>query len=184
MSGSHSADAGGSYARTDARRLETGDAVLVHCNSYVNGYWTDITRTFFLGEPSSRRRELQDAVLAARIAALATVRSGTPAREVDRSARDVLSARGLGAAFTHGTGHGVGFAAIDHTAVPRLHPVSPDVLEAGMVFNVEPAVYLAGECGVRHCDIVVATERGAELLTPFPAEADALALGPHPLTTR
>ena len=62
---------------------------------------------------------------------------------------------------------GVGFAAIDHNAPPRLHPKSPDVLEEGMVFNVEPAAYFPNECGMRHCDMVAVTSTGSQVLTPF-----------------
>jgi Xaa-Pro aminopeptidase len=69
----------------------------------------------------------------------------------------------------------VGFAAIDHAARPRLHPVSEDVLEVGMVFNVEPAVYIDGWGGLRHCDMVAVTSEGAELLTPFQLGMDELA---------
>jgi Xaa-Pro aminopeptidase len=87
----------------------------------------------------------------------------------------VLAERGFGPQFKHGTGHGVGFAAIDHNARPRIHPASDDVLEVGMVFNVEPAVYVEGWGGLRHCDLVAVTGEGAELLTPFQASLEELA---------
>jgi Xaa-Pro aminopeptidase len=177
MSGPNSAHAYGSYARSTARAVARGDLLLVHCNSYVDGYWTDITRTFWLGPPSGRRRELYDAVLAARAAALRTIGPGVEAQEVDGAARSELAARGLGDAFRHSTGHGVGFAAIDHNARPRLRPASPDVLVVGMVCNVEPAVYLEDAGGIRHCDMVAVTESGVELLTPFQATLDELIVG-------
>ncbi|HET7469549.1 MAG TPA: M24 family metallopeptidase, partial [Gemmatimonadales bacterium] len=120
-------------------------------------------------------RDLFEAVLAARRAALDAVAPGVRASEVDRAARDELASRGLGAAFRHGTGHGVGFAAIDHNARPRLHPRSSDVLEPGMVFNLEPAVYLDGRGGLRHCDLVAVHSEGAELLTPFHTRLEELA---------
>ena len=94
---------------------------------------------------------------------------------MDRAAREVLAGCGLGAAFTHGTGHGVGFAAIDHHARPRLHPASDDVLMEGMTFNLEPAAYLEGRGGVRHCDLVAVHASGAELLTPFHTSLEELA---------
>jgi Xaa-Pro aminopeptidase len=99
--------------------------------------------------------------------ALAAVRPGTKASEVDRAAREVLARRGFSKAFKHATGHGVGFAAIDHNAHPRIHPLSDEILEAGMVFNIEPAVYFTGIGGMRHCDMVAVTPQGGELLTPF-----------------
>ena len=89
------------------------------------------------------------------------------AADVDAAARDVLKMRGFGPQFKHSTGHGVGFSAIDANAKPRLHPKSEDTLEAGMVFNVEPAIYFEGYGGMRHCDMVAVTDSGAEVLTPF-----------------
>jgi Xaa-Pro aminopeptidase len=87
-----------------------------------------------------------------------------------------MSAHRLGEAFRHGTGHGVGLAAINHDAEPRLAPGSGDVLEAGMVCNVEPAAYVDGVGGVRHCDMVLVTATGHELLTPFHASLESLVL--------
>jgi Xaa-Pro dipeptidase len=150
--------------------------VLVHCNSFVDGYWTDITRTYCLGEPGEDRRRMYDAVFAARDAALDAIRVGARASEIDAVARGELRARGFGDAFKHPTGHGVGFAAIDHGARPMLHPRSTDVLERGMVFNVEPGIYLDGEAGLRHCDVVALEEDGPRVLTPFHDDVDALAL--------
>jgi Xaa-Pro aminopeptidase len=166
MSGANSALAGAAYARSHRKHIANGDLILVHCNSCADGYWTDITRTFCAGEPDDRQRSMFDAVAQARRAALAAIRPGVRAAEVDRAAREVLEERGFGAAFTHSTGHGVGFGAISANALPRLHPLSPDVLESGMVFNVEPAVYVKDYGGIRHCDMVAVTEEGHELLTP------------------
>ncbi|HEX5385689.1 MAG TPA: Xaa-Pro peptidase family protein [Gemmatimonadales bacterium] len=176
MSGPDAAHAGRAYARSSDRPLAGGDLVLVHCNTCLGGYWTDITRTFILRPAHDRARELHEAVLAARGAALDALVPGARAADVDGAARAVLARHGLAHAFTHGTGHGVGFAAIDGNARPRLHPASPDVLEAGMVMNVEPAAYLAGFGGVRHCDVVALGATGAELLTPFQSDAGELRL--------
>jgi len=100
-----------------------------------------------------------------------------PSRPQTDVARDVLRDRGFGQDFPHGLGHGVGFTAIDHNAYPRLHPASPDTLETGMVCNIEPAIYLRGRCGMRHCDMVHITEHGSELLTPFLGTHTALTAG-------
>jgi Xaa-Pro dipeptidase len=83
MSGLNSARAFGSHARSTARAVRPGDLLLVHCNSYVDGYWTDITRTYCVGPPPARLRELYDAVLAARAAALGVAGPGVEARTVD-----------------------------------------------------------------------------------------------------
>jgi len=176
MSGANAAEAYRAYARSSAKPLARGDLVLVHCNSHLNGYWTDITRTYCLGAPDGRQRTMYEAVFAARQAALGVIRPGVTARSVDHAARATLGDRGFGDAFKHGLGHGVGFAAIDHTAHPRLAPTSKDVLEHGMVCNIEPAIYLEGYGGIRHCDVVAVTESGAEVLTPFQASPEALAL--------
>lgn len=180
MSGENSAKAHAAYARTRARQLRAGDLVMMHCNSCVQGFWTDITRTFHLGDPDERVAKMYEAITDAGRAALAQIRPGAKASDVDRAARDVLSARGFGKEFKHQTGHGVGFAAISADARPRLHPKSPDILESGMVFNVEPAIYIEGFGGIRQCDVVVVNENGAEVLTEFQRDWRELVLGSDP----
>ncbi|HWH71864.1 MAG TPA: M24 family metallopeptidase, partial [Candidatus Sulfotelmatobacter sp.] len=176
MSGPNSAQAYAAYARTRARSLGLGDFAMLHCNSYADGYWTDITRTYCFGDLEERQQAMYEAVLAARRTVLETIRPGLTGAEVDHAAREVLAERGFGKEFKHPTGHGVGFAAISHNAQPRLHPASPDVLETGMVFNVEPAIYIEAYGGLRHCDMVAVTKTGAELLTPFQAELEDLVI--------
>ncbi len=176
MSGPNAAEAAGAYARSRPKPVARGEPILVHCNGYADGYWVDVTRTYILGDPDRRQGELFDAVLQARAAALEVIRPGTRAADVDRAARGVLEDRGLGDRFKHPAGHGVGFHAIDPNARPRIHPRSDDVLEEGMVFNLEPAVYFDGECGLRHCDMIAVTADGHEILTPFQAAIDQLIL--------
>ncbi len=167
MSGPNAAHACAAYQRSRGRRLAAEDFVLIHCNSYVDGYWTDITRTYLLGEPDRGQRDMFDAILEARAAAIAAVRPGVRGAEIDAAARNTLSERGYARKFKHPIGHGVGFAANDPDARPRLHPKSEDILEPGMVFNVEPGIYIEGYAGIRHCDMVLVTDTGAEVLTPF-----------------
>lgn len=177
MSGNRSASAYGAYATSSDRVIQAGELVMVHCNSNIAGYWTDITRTFCLAKPTEQQQRMYDAISAAREAALHAVRPGARAADVDKAARQVLSARGFGDQFKHATGHGVGYAAIDHNAKPRLHPKSPDLLKAGMVFNVEPAIYIENSQGMRHCDMVAVTDSGAEVLTPFLEHPREMVLG-------
>jgi Xaa-Pro aminopeptidase len=175
MSGPNSAQAYAAFQRSRSRVIADGDFVLLHCNSYCDGFWTDITRTFCVGSVSDGQRAIRDAIHTARQSALEAIRPGVRAASVDGAARDVLSGRGFDSAFKHATGHGVGFAAINHNARPRIHPACDALLEVGMVFNIEPAVYISGRGGMRHCDLVAVTEDGAECLTPFltaPAELD------------
>ena len=175
MSGPNAARAYASFQRSRASRtLETGDLVLVHCNSAVDGYWTDITRTYCMGPPDEQQQRMYRAVMEARSAALEAIRPGVTGAEVDRAAREVMEAHGFGHEFKHPTGHGVGFTAIDHQAPPVLHPESEDRLVEGMVFNVEPGIYIEGYGGMRHCDMVLVTGEGARVMTPFHTTVEEL----------
>ncbi len=167
MSGPNSATAAAAYARTRQRRLEIGDIVMIHANTCADGLWTDITRTYTVGASVERHEQMRSAIAAARSAALGAIRPGVPCREVDQAARNVMQDHGFGEAFKHATGHGVGFAAANANALPRIHPASPGVLEAGMTFNVEPAAYFDGYGGMRHCDVVAVTDDGAQVFTDF-----------------
>ena len=179
MSGPNAAKAGGAYALSRARKIQPGDLALVHCNSYADGYWTDITRTYSLGRPDEQRERIYRAVFEARAAALAAIRPGVRASAVDHAARSILGAQGFDKEFSHSTGHGIGFAAIAHNARPRIHPKSEEQLQPGMVFNLEPAVYIEGWGGVRHCDMVTVTESGVEVLTPFQSRVEDLIIDPQ-----
>lgn len=174
MSGPNSALAGAAYARTRNRTLRFGDLVLVHCNSVVDGFWTDVTRTFCLGEPDERQHAMYEAVFEARKAALEVIRPGVRASEVDAAGRGVLRERGFAPYFTHGIGHSVGFSVISAEFPPRLHPASPDRLEIGMTFNIEPAIYIKDYGGIRHCDVVTVHADGPEVLTAFQTDVPNL----------
>lgn len=167
MSGPNSANAYGPYCRSRTRKIEPGDLVILRCHSYADGYWADIARTYHTGPIEGRKQQMFEAVFAARDAVLAAIRPGMRAADLDQIARTVFESHDLSAAFKHPTGHGVGFGALDHTARPRLHPKSDDVLETGMILKLEPGAYLEEHGGVRTSDMVAVTEDGAELLTPF-----------------
>ncbi|WP_167759747.1 M24 family metallopeptidase [Massilia horti] len=167
MSGPHAARAWASFQQSRPAPVHRHVPILMHCNSYADGYWTDLTRTYVLGKPDPRLAAIFHAVQHASEAARAAIRPGVRGRDVDAAARVVLTNAGYGKYFPHGLGHGVGFSAIDHGEPPRLHPASDDVLEAGMVFNVEPGVYIDGWGGVRDCNMVAVTGDGCELLSPF-----------------
>lgn len=176
MSGPNSADSYRAYQWTGTRTLKDGDIVLLHVNSVVSGMWTDISRSYSMGAMSDNSQAVARAMLDAAQAAMDAVRPGARAGDVDRAARDVMARAGFGHQFKHATGHGVGFANIDHGAHPRIHPRSDEVLERGMVFNIEPAAYFPGEFGMRHCTMVAVTGGGHELLTPFHSSMDDLIL--------
>lgn len=174
MTGPHAAQACKAYQRCSQRKLQTGDLALVHCNSTAGGFWTDITRTYCLGQPTQKQRDMYEAVFAARDAAMSIIAPGAKAADIDHAARSVLESRGFGPQFKHPTGHGVGFGAINHNGRPRIHPLSDETLQPGMVFNVEPAIYFDGESGLRQCDMVAVTDDGSELLTPFQGSLEEL----------
>jgi Xaa-Pro aminopeptidase len=184
MSGPNSAKASGAYARSRSRALQHGDLTLIHCNSYVDGFWTDITRTYTVGECTERQSEIYEAVFAARAAALDVIRPDTRASDVDHAARETLAEHGFRKEFKHSTGHGIGFAAISANARPRIHPKSDEILQSGMVFNVEPAVYIDGFGGIRHCDMVAVTDSGVEMLTPFQSALEELVIAKRGFTDR
>ncbi|MCW2949629.1 MAG: Xaa-Pro dipeptidase [Thermoleophilia bacterium] len=141
--------------------------VTVDIGCIVDGYCSDCTRTFAVGNPSDELRTIYAVTLEAQLAALEAVRPGAVGKDVDAVARDVIDAAGYGDRFGHGLGHGVG---IDIHEAPRLARTSDDVLETNMLVTVEPGIYLPGIGGVRIEDLVVVTETGNERLTSFTKE--------------
>jgi len=159
------------HARPTSRRLEPGDPVVVDFGATVEGYRSDMTRTFCVGgEPTGRLAAVFAAVAEAQAAGLRAIRPGLVAGEVDRACRDVVGAAGFGDAFEHGTGHGVG---LDIHEAPAVGPGSTAILSAGVVVTVEPGVYLPGVGGVRIEDTVVVTDDGCRLVTHFPKDLAA-----------
>jgi Xaa-Pro aminopeptidase len=153
------------------RVVREGEFVLVDAGATVDGYCSDCTRTFAVGEASDSLRELYDLVLRAQQAGVEAVRPGAGGREVDTAARSVIAEAGYGESFGHGLGHGLGL--LVHEA-PVLRPESEDVLVPGNVVTVEPGIYLSGVAGVRIEDLVVVTLDGVEVLSRFPKELTAV----------
>ncbi len=150
------------HGRPSGRKLESGDLVLLDFGAAFEGYRADTTRVAVVGEPTARQREIHGVVLAAHDAAIRAVRAGTTTGAVDAAAREVVEAAGLGDRFFHRTGHGLGLETHED---PSLDPGSQTKLEVGMVFTVEPGVYIPGWGGVRIEDDVVVEEDGCRLLT-------------------
>jgi Xaa-Pro aminopeptidase len=167
MSGPNSAKADAAYARTRQRMIKEGDLVMIHANTCGDGYWTDLTRTYTTGEASGRQQDIRGAIDEARTAGLSAIGPGATGQQVDHAVRSVMECRGFGKAFKHAAGHGVGFAAANPNGRPRIHPLSPDVLEVGMTFNLEPAAYFDNFGGMRHCDLIVVTPDGARVISDF-----------------
>jgi Xaa-Pro dipeptidase len=150
------------HGRPGARALAAGDLVIVDFGNVHEGYCGDVTRTFAVGEPSERAREIFELVREAQEAGREAVRAGTPCRDVDRAARAVIEAGGYGEHFVHRTGHGLGLEV--HEA-PDLAAGSEQRLAPGVVVTVEPGIYLAGFAGVRIEDDLAVAEDGHESFT-------------------
>lgn len=150
------------HAEPSERRLREGDLLLLDFGATFRGYCADLTRAAVLGPAADWQREVHAAVDGARRAAVDAVRPGTPAREVDRAARQRLEAAGWGEAFAHSTGHGLGLEVHEG---PSLSRTSDEILQTGNVVTIEPGVYLRGRGGIRLEDDVVVREGDARVLT-------------------
>jgi Xaa-Pro aminopeptidase len=150
------------HGRPSGRRMHQGDLVLLDFGAAYEDYCADTTRVAVVGAPTARQREIHGLVLAAHDAAIDAVRAGATTGDVDSAARKVIEAAGLGDRFFHRTGHGLGLEVHED---PSLDPGSKTVLEVGMVFTVEPGIYIPGWGGVRIEDDVVVEADGCRLLT-------------------
>jgi len=155
------------HGRASGARIPRRGFVVCDFGVILAGYCSDRTRTVHLGRPSGEARRLYEAVLEAQQAAIAAVRPGATAAEVDGAARRALRKRKLARYFTHSTGHGLG---LEIHEAPRLAEGQTQKLEPGMVITIEPGAYLPGKWGVRIEDVVVVTPSGCEVLTPTDKE--------------
>lgn len=154
------------HARPSERRLTTGDLVLLDFGGVYAGYCVDISRTACVGSANSESKRLHAAVLEAQQEAIDAVRPGVVASEIDSSARSVLKRHGLADAFGHSTGHGLGLEVHEAPRIGRVsEPGTDRTVSSGMVFTIEPGVYVPGSGGVRIEDDILVTEKGCEVLT-------------------
>jgi len=152
------------HHHSSATKLKAGDAIVIDIGATHLGYKSDITRMVHLGKPTQEFTQAYEAVLNANQRAMAAVKPGVKAEEIDRIGRGVLESAGLGQYFTHRLGHGLG---LDGHETPWIMKGNATVLQEGMVFSIEPGVYLTGKFGIRIEDIVVVTSTGARNLTGF-----------------
>ena len=159
------------HARPASRTLQAGDPVVLDFGGVYDGYCVDLTRTVQLAPSTAEFRRLFAAVADAHDAAVAAVRPGTLTTDIDNAARRTLDRHGLAAAFGHGTGHGLGLEVHEDPRISKADRARPDVtVSPGMVFTIEPGVYLPGIGGVRIEDDVLVVEGGCEVLTQVPIE--------------
>lgn len=150
------------HGSASARKLAKGDLVLLDFGAAYGGYPADITRMAVVGEPRRRQLDIHALVLEAHDAAIRAVRAGATTGEVDAAAREVITAGGMGESFFHRTGHGLGLEIHED---PSLDPGSDRVLEVGMVFTIEPGIYIPGWGGIRIEDDLVVEADGCRMLT-------------------
>ncbi len=153
------------------RVLAQNEVLLIDFGCRKDGYPSDITRTFVMGTPSNDFRRIYEAVKEANAAARAFAKPGVTCEAVDSVARAVIEKAGFGQYFTHRTGHGLG---LEVHELPNISPNNDMVLQVGMVFTIEPGIYIPNVGGVRIEDNVVITETGSESLTTFPRDLQTL----------
>jgi Xaa-Pro aminopeptidase len=155
------------HAEPGEREIGQGELVVFDMGAKLDGYCSDGTRTYAIGDPGERGREVYETVLRAQLASLEAIEAGVSGEDVDAVARKIIDEAGYGERFGHGLGHGVGLEVHEG---PRLSPKSDDVLAPSEVVTVEPGIYLPGKLGVRIEDFVVVTEDGYRNLSTLPKE--------------
>lgn len=159
------------HGKPDATPIREGDLLLFDLGVFADGYASDITRTFAVGDISDEAKRIYAAVLEANGRAIEAIRPGITLGSLDRTARAVIESAGFGPYFMHRLGHGLG---LDIHEYPSVHGLNEDLVRAGLAFTVEPGIYVPGVGGVRIEDDVVATEDGVDVLTTFPKELTVL----------
>ncbi|OPA80464.1 peptidase M24 family protein [Paenibacillus selenitireducens] len=149
------------------RKVQANELLLFDLGVYADGYASDITRTFAVGQISDELQDIYDTTLRANLAAIAAVRPGVTYASIDRAARQVIEDKGYGAYFMHRLGHGLG---MDCHEYPGVHANNEELLQEGVVFTIEPGIYLPNRGGVRIEDDIVVTADGIEVLTTYPKE--------------
>jgi Xaa-Pro aminopeptidase len=164
------------------RTIVDGDTVIVDVGALVDGYHSDMTRSYVIGEPTEQQRGIYELVEVSHRAGIDALRAGCTAKQIDSACRGVFDDAGYGDWFIHGTGHGVG---LDIHEPPFHSQASDDLIEAGNVVTIEPGLYRGSFGGFRIEDLLVVTENGSRVLThtpqrPFPGHSQTTAPSDHP----
>ncbi len=149
------------------KTIEMGDLIVVDFGSIYEGYVSDITRMVSVGEPTEKMREIHSIVLEAQRRAIAGAKPGMSGSEIDALSRKYIEEAGFGGKFGHGLGHGIG---LEIHEAPRVSRLGSDAITKGMVFTIEPGIYLEGSFGVRIEDDVLMKDDGVEVLTSLDRE--------------
>lgn len=150
------------HGAASGKRMAAGETVVCDFGVRYRGYHSDETKTLLMGPPDGQTKKIYETVLRAQEQAMKAVRPGVSGREIDAAAREVIRKAGYGGFFGHGTGHGIGLAVHED---PAISPRGKAAVAEGMVFSVEPGIYIPGWGGVRLEDLVVVTAAGCERLT-------------------
>ncbi|MGD2142500.1 MAG: aminopeptidase P family protein [Candidatus Bathyarchaeota archaeon] len=159
------------HAGVTNRKVQKGDFVTIDMGAAYRGYRSDNTRTFIVGAPTEKQREIYEAVLEANEAAFPEIRDGARGINVDKIARGIIEEAGYGKYFVHSLGHGVG---IEVHEPPSMSETSEDTLTLGNIVSNEPGIYIKGYGGVRIEDTVLITSSGPERLTKFDKDLNAM----------
>jgi len=150
------------HAKPTDKVICANEPVLIDMGAKLDGYYSDFSRTLCFGKPDKMLTEVYNIVLRSQLTAIEGIKTGMTANKADKLARDVIEQAGYGDAFGHGLGHGIG---LEVHECPALGPHSPDLLTDGMVFTIEPGIYIPGWGGVRIEDVVSLQEGKARMLT-------------------
>lgn len=164
--GDHASDP---HAVPSHRTLKSSEAIVIDIGCLYKGYCSDMTRTFYLD--TNPDKEIYELVRKANLAAIAAVKPGVSLSDIDKAARDVITQAGYGEFFIHRTGHGIG------TSVHEPYPVSSEstiLCTEGMIFSIEPGIYLKGRTGIRIEDLVLVTANGVEVLNHAPKDREII----------
>ena len=149
------------------RYVKPGDAIIIDMGGIKDNYCSDMTRTVFWKQPSEKAREVFEIVLEAQKRGVAAVKPGVRFCDIDAACRDYITEKGYGEFFTHRTGHHIGLECHEYGDISSINETK---CEPGMIFSIEPGIYLPGEFGVRIEDLVLVTEDGCEVLNKLNKE--------------
>jgi len=156
---------------SDDTRLGADQSIIIDIGGVSEGYCSDMTRSFFYGEPSEEYVKVYNLVKEANLAGIAAVKPGATLKDVDDAARKVIADAGYGEYFTHRTGHGIGISGHEY---PDVSAVNEMPIEPGMAFSIEPGIYIPGKYGVRIEDLVIATEDGCEVINKYSKDLEVV----------
>ncbi|WP_353683363.1 Xaa-Pro peptidase family protein [Thermodesulfovibrio sp. 3907-1M] len=157
--------------RNSDKQLNYGDFVIIDWGAEYEGYFSDMTRTFIIGKADNKKKEIYEIVNKAKQEAIVACKAGVLAKDIDQAARNLIKQSGYEENFGHATGHGVG---LDVHEFPKINYQSEEIIEPGMVFTVEPGIYIEGFGGVRIEDMVAVRENSVEILTSLSRDLEIL----------